>query len=79
MSLKKIYINDEVNNFVHLDNLQADIQKEMEIILTTSHKCSKLLKEHHTYQNVWELLKGAIIRDEYCNKLQTELLEEGTL
>ena len=32
-----------------------------------------LLKEHHTYQKVWKLLKETIIQDEYCNKLQTQL------
>ena len=36
MSSRNKNIKNEVNNLVHFDNLQIDIQEEMEIILTTS-------------------------------------------
>ena len=55
-------INNEVNNLVHFDKLQVGVKNEIEIILTTSCKYSDFLKEYHTYQNIWGLVKGEIIQ-----------------
>ena len=60
-SEKKI---NEVKNLVHFHNLQVDVQKEMEIILTTSYKCSSFLKGYHAYQNMWDPVKGEVIQAE---------------
>ena len=35
MSSKNKNRNNKVKNFVHFDNVQVDVQKEMEIILAT--------------------------------------------
>ena len=56
--LGKKNINNELNNLVHFDNLQVDVQKKMKIILTTSYKCSSFLKEYDAYQNMWNPVKG---------------------
>ena len=63
MSSKNEYIINEVNNLVHFDNLQVDVQNEMEIILT-SYKCSSFSKGYHAHQNIWDLVKGEIIQAE---------------
>ena len=61
MYSKNKNINNEVNNLVHFDNLQIG---NLQIILTTSYKCSSFLKGCHAYQNTLEPLKGEIIKAE---------------
>lgn len=53
-----------MENLVYFDNFQFDVQKEMEIILTTSCKCSSFLKGYHAFQNMWDTVKWEIIQGE---------------
>ena len=62
MSSKNKNINNEVSNNLHFDNLQVDGQKELEIILTTSYKCSSFLKGYHAYQNMCDPVKEEFIQ-----------------
>ena len=51
-----------MSDIAHFDKVQVDGQKEMQIILTTLCKCSSFLKGYHTYQNIWDSVKGEIIQ-----------------